>query len=216
MGSRLFTLIYGDRIRVAPKNKIIPAESFSKLVEADEVLDLIKKDAEHYREEVIKECEQLKESAEKEGYEAGFQQWTEHLLKLEDEIEQVHQELQKMIIPLALRAAKKIVGREIELSETVIVDIVAATLKTVAQHKKIAVYVNRKELEVVEQHKPKLKEIFESLESLSIRPRDDIAPGGCIIETEVGIINAQMDHRWHILEKAFESLMKTPESSSSH
>lgn len=215
MTNKFFTLIYGDQIQRAPKQKVIPAASVSKLIEAAAVLEHVKKDAEQYREQVIKECEQLKENAQKEGYEEGFKKWTQHLINLENEITLVHKELQQTVIPIALKAARKIVGREIELSETVIVDIVTSILKTVAQHKKITIYVNKKDLAVLEACKPGLKEGFENLESLSIRPREDVTPGGCVIETEIGIINAQLEHRWHILEAAFETLMKGPKSSTS-
>jgi type III secretion protein L len=211
---KFFSLIYGDTIHVAPGKKVLPAQSFSTLLEAFEVLERIQKDAEQYRLEVVKECEQLKEKAEKEGYEEGFKKWTEHLARLENEITLVHKETQQMIIPVALKAAEKMVGREIELSEDVIVDIVASNLKAVAQHKKITIYVNRKDLDTLEKNKPRLRELFESLESLSIRERNDIAPGGCVIETEIGIINAQLDHRWAILKRAFENLLKTSQNLS--
>ncbi len=212
MSKKFFSLIYGDQIHTAPETKVIPADSFSVLQDASQVLELIKQDAEKYRMQVVKESEQLKEHAEKEGYEEGFKKWAEHLVNLEKEIEKVHQELQQLVIPVALKAAKKIVGKEIELSEDVIVDIVASNLKAVAQHKKVTIFVNKKDLDVLDKNKPRLRDLFESLESLSIRPRDDVASGGCIIETEIGIINAQLEHRWRVLEKAFEGLVKaTPE-----
>lgn len=209
MSKKFFTLIFGDRIRVAPKTKIIPANELSTLQEASEVLEHIKKDAEKYRIQVAKEGEDVKENAYKAGYEEGLKQWAEHLVKFEKQLEDLRKETQKVIIPIALKAAKKIVGREIELSEETIVDIVAANLKAVAQHKKITIYVNKKELDILDKNKQRLRELFEHLESLSIRPREDIAPGGCVIETEIGIINAQMEHRWQVLEKAFEALLKT-------
>lgn len=213
MSKKFFSLIYGDQIHAAPRKKIIPADEVSSLVEASQILEHIKKDAEQYRIQVTQECEQIKENAFKEGYEEGFKQWTQHVIKLEEEIERVHQELQQLIIPVALKAAKKIVERELEISDTVIVDIVSANLKAVSQHKKITIYVNKKDLEMVEKHRPQLKEIFEELESLSIRERADIPAGSCIIETEIGIINAKMDHRWQILEKAFETLAKVSPQS---
>lgn len=209
MNKKFFTLIHGDRIHVAPKTKVIPANELSTLQNASDVLEHIKQDAEQYRLQVAKECEELKEHAFKEGYEAGFQQWTEHLADFEKKLEELRKEMQKVIIPVALTAAKKIVGREIELSEDTIVDIVASNLKAVAQHKKITIYVNKKDLDILEKDKPRLRDLFEHLESFSIRPRDDIAPGGCVIETEIGIINAQMEHRWKVLEKAFVALSKT-------
>ncbi|MFQ5730266.1 MAG: FliH/SctL family protein, partial [Waddliaceae bacterium] len=81
------------------------------------------------------------------------------------------------------------------------------SLKSVAQHKKITIYVNKKDWEIVERERAKIKGVFENLEALSIRPQDDIAPGGCVIETERGIINAQLENQWMILEGAFQKLM---------
>lgn len=210
MSKKIFTLIHGDRIHAKPKKKIIPADELTTLQNASDVLDHIKQDAEQYRMQVAQESELVKENAFKEGYQDGFKEWAEHLANFETQLENLHKEMQEAIIPIALKAAKKIVGREIELSEETIVDIVASNLKTIAQHKKIIIYVNKKELEILDKNKPRLRELFENLESLSIRPRDDVAPGGCIIETEIGIINAQLEHRWRVLEKAFENLIKTP------
>lgn len=209
MGKKFFTLVYGDQVHAAPDKKIIPADVFSALLEASDVLEHIKQDAHKYRQQVATECEVIKEQAFREGYEDGFKEWTEHLVNFEKQVQSMQKEIEKLVIPIALKAAKKIVGREVELSEDVIVDIVAANLKAVAQHKRITIYVNKKELDVLEKNKPRLRELFEHLESLSIRPRDDVAAGGCVIETEIGIINAQMEHRWLALEKAFDALMQT-------
>jgi type III secretion protein L len=147
-------------------------------------------------------CRRLSEFAE------GYQTWVEHIAKLEEEILKVRDDMEKLLVPVALKAAKKIVGREIELSDDTIVDIVSNSLKSVSQHKKITIYVNKKDLDPLEQSRSRLKEIFESLEVLSLRERSDIARGGCVIETEGGIINAQLENQWSALERAFASLMR--------
>ena len=208
MSNKLFTLIYGDRLFAAPHKKWIPAKDFSTALDAVSLHDRIQEEAEKYRLEVAEECEQIKEHAFQEGYEEGYKEWAEHLVALENEIKKVHQELQQLIIPVALKAAKKIIGKEIESHEDVIVDIVASNLKAVSQHKKITIYVNKKDLEALEKQKNRIREMFESLESLSIRQRTDVEPGSCIIETEVGIVNGQMSHRLEMLTRAFEKLTK--------
>lgn len=202
-----FTLIYGDKVNIAPKTKVIPAEEFSTLMSASEVLQKIHEESDKYRMEISKEAEQIREHAKQEGFEEGFKSWAEHITKLEQEIDSVRKELEKTILPVALKAAKKIVGREVTLSEETVVDIVANSLKAVSQHKKIVIYVNKKEVELLEKHKQQLKGLFEQLESLSIRERDDIERGGCVIETEGGIINARIENLWKVLEQAFEVLM---------
>ncbi len=206
MSNQLFTLFFGDRVKIAPKTKIISSENFSKTLSANEMIDLVHKEAKKYRMDIIAECEQLKEQAQKEGFEAGFKEWSSQLASLEAEILKVRKELSHILAPVALKAAKKVVGRELKISEDAIVDIVSNVLKSVAQHKKISIYANPKDLVILEAHRPRLKEIFESLESLSLRPRDDIEVGGCIIETEGGIINAKLENQWKVLEQAFEAM----------
>lgn len=205
---KFLSLIHGGTVRIAPKTKVIPATEFSTLHTAEEILETVKKDAQQYRKEVIAEIEKLKEQAQREGFEAGFKQWLSKISDLEAEIVRVRKDVEKMVIPVALKAAKKIVSKEIELSENAIIDIVSANLKAVAQHKRVTIYVNRKDLEIVDANRPKLKQLFENLEVLSIRERADVTPGGCIIETEGGIINAQLENRWRILESAFEAFLK--------
>jgi type III secretion protein L len=70
--------------------------------------------------------------------------------------------------------------------------------------------VNKKDLEILERNKSRLRELFEHLESLSIRSRDDISSGGCIIETDAGIVDAQIERRWDILAQALEKKPKSP------
>ncbi|MBN9377330.1 MAG: type III secretion system protein [Chlamydiales bacterium 38-26] len=211
MKKKFFSLIHGDSIHIAPETKVIPATEFSKALEAYEIVETVKADALKYKQEVAEEVEKLKEQAQKEGFEEGFKKWMEQIAKVEEEIIQVRHETEKVALPVALKAAKKIVGRELEVSENAIVDIVSNSLKAVVTHKRITIYVNRKDLEALEKSRIDLKNLFENLEVLTLRERSDVAPGGCIIETEGGIINAQLENQWRIMENAFDKMMKQNE-----
>lgn len=214
MKKKFFSLIHEGSFHVAPNTRIIPASEFSKALEAYQILQEVQKDALKYKQEVIEEVEKLKEQAQKEGFEEGLKKWLDQIVKVEEEVINVRKETEKVALPVALKAAKKIVGRELELSENTIVDIVSNTLKAVVTHKKITIYVNKKELEAMEKNRNRIKELFENLEILNLRERSDVEPGGCIIETEGGIINAQLENQWRILENAFEKMMKTQEKAA--
>lgn len=215
MKKKFFSLIHGDSVHIAPETRIVPASEFSSALEAYQILEKVKADALKYKQEVAEEIEKLKEQAQKEGFEEGFKKWIEQIAKVEEEIVIVRKETEKVALPVALKAAKKILSRELELSENAIVDIVSNSLKSVVTHKKITIYVNKKELEALEKNRNKIKDIFENLEILTLRERSDVEPGGCIIETEGGIINAQLENQWRILENAFERMMK-PKDKTEH
>lgn len=201
---KLLTLIYGDRVHLAPEEKVIKKDLFSELLDAKELLNRIKLESKQYKLSVTKESEHLKEQAEQEGFKQGFEKWLTKVRELEERIEAVKAELEKSITPLSLMAAKKIVGREIELDPNAIVDIVRSHLKAVKQSKKITVWVSRVDFAALDKNKQQLKENFEELEVFSVRPRDDLTKGGCIIETESGIINATIENQWALVEKVFQ------------
>ena len=206
---KFFTLIDGREITIAPGTKWLPADAVSSLLDCTELLATVHTDAANYRKKVAADCEELKTRAEVEGFQAGFDQWIEMVSYLEKEVVKVREELQKVVMPVALKAAKKIVASELQVNPQVTFDIVASTLKSIAQHKRIVLYVSKQDFELIESSKNRLKPIFEELESLSIREREDIEPGGCVIETEVGIINARLKDRWRTLETALEHMTST-------
>lgn len=207
---KFFSLIKNsEEVHIAPNTKIIPAKEFSILMEAYETLEKAKEDAELYRKDVEKECEELKENAEKCGFEEGLSKWNEQLAALENEMRRVEEEMNKTIVPLALTAVKKIIGKELEAKPETITDIVRTALKPVSQHRKITIFVNKEDLDLVESDRPQIKTLFEHLDSLSIKVREDVARGGCIIETEAGIINAQLGSQLKALEAAFQTFFDT-------
>ena len=159
--------------------------------------------------EVAAECEGLKRQAEIAGFAAGFDQWAQMASALEKEIGLVKGELQKVVMNVAMKAAKKIVTTELSVNPQVTLDMVSNTLKTVAQHKRIVIYVSKQDYDRIEKEKGKIKTIFEELESLVIPEPDDLGVGDFIIETEGGIINARLKNRWRTLEAALESLGAT-------
>ena len=188
-------------VRLEPGRKILPAKEFTTLVKANDLLKKAKKEA-------TEEAARTKEEAFQEGFQKGLEKWNHQLAHINAELTHLREETQKHILPLALKAARKILGEELKLHPDRIVDIVLTSLKPVTQHKKITIYVNKDDLDMIEKSKAKIRKIFEHLEALSIQERDDIERGGCMIETEAGIINAQLENQWLALEPAFKSFGK--------
>ncbi len=208
MKKKFFSLIFGDNIHIAPEVKHIPAKEFSRLIDGKKVLEAIRVDAEKYRQHVAKECETTKENAYRDGYEEGFSQWAQQIAAMEQEKENVRKEMEQLIVPAALKGAQKILGRELTTSRESIVDIVANNLRAITQHTKITIHVAKSDFRIVDEQRDRLKALFENLDSFTVVPRDDIEPGGCIIETEGGIINAELPNLWALLESAFEQILR--------
>ena len=204
----LFTLISKKEVHPPEGKKIIRKKDFTTLQKAIDLLKKVQKEAENFRLDTMKECEILKTKTAKEGFEEGLSLFNKTLLQLDKEIKSLRKEFQKQVFSIALESAKKILGSELKLHPDRITDIVIQTLKPVTQHHRVKIYVNKEDLEILEKNRPQIKKIFEHLEVLTIEERNDVQPGGCIIETEGGIINAQLENQWRSLQKAFKTLEK--------
>ncbi|MBX9924392.1 MAG: HrpE/YscL family type III secretion apparatus protein [Rhabdochlamydiaceae bacterium] len=205
---KLFSYLFSGDLHLSSTEKIIPSKEFSQLLEAKEVLEkAVENSAEKHRL-VEEECQRLREEAQKAGFQEGLVQFNAHFLALEEQARKIYRETQNSILKLALQAAKKIVHTEIQLHPETIVDIVLQALAPVKQSHRISIFVSKADKEILEENKSDLKEIFEQLQFLKIQERDDIQPGGCIIETENGIINASAENQWKALETAFQKYMK--------
>lgn len=202
---KVFSLISGKEVRLAPGRKSIPAAEFSHLCDGLEIIEEARKDAAEFVKETSIEAEKTKEAAFQEGFQEGLVSLNKHLFALDNELKAIREDVKEKILPLVLKASRKIIGDELKLHPDRIVDIILTSLKPVTQHKKIVIYVNKADLALVEESRPKIKKIFEHLENLALQERGDIEPGGCMIETEAGIINASLENQWRALEAAFES-----------
>ncbi len=201
---KFFSLIYQGDLHIASKKKVVRRKEYSALISAEEVLQKAHEDAECFKKETEEECAQLKEEARKEGFEEGLATFNEQLLHFDKKLKQIQHETYLQILPLALKAAKKIVAKELELHPDTIVDIVRQALASVTQAQRITIYVNKADRDLLEEKKKEIKEVLEQVKVLIIQDRDDIELGGCVIETEIGIVNTTLENQFRALQAAFE------------
>ena len=205
---KFFSLISKDEIHAAPGKKIIPQKEFSKLMQANELLKKIKEEAEQFEKELKEEAEEIRKKAYDDGFEEGLQVFNEHIMLLDKKLKSLEKEFEKKILPVALQAARKVVGEELKIHPNRVADIVIQALKPVIQHHRIRIYANKADMHILESSKTKIRKVLPQVEALSIQERADVRQGGCIIETEAGIINAQLDNQWRALGAAFQAFMK--------
>jgi type III secretion protein L len=202
---KFFSYLYPGSLHRTSGKKVIPSKEFTTLLEAKEALEKAVQEAEQYKKDNEAECQKLKEKAESEGFQKGLEEFNVHLRSLDEEAKKIYLDAQKAILSLALQAAKKIVNKELEVDPNSIVDIVMGIMAPIKQNKKVTIFVNKADLQALDQNKPRMKEMFDQIQVLSVVERADVSPGGCMIETESGIINATAENQWKAMELAFDS-----------
>ena len=82
-----------------------------------------------------------------------------------------------------------------------VVDLIRQALHA-AIGQKIMILVNPKDLEEVKKNQVNLMQALDASKTLQIRADEKVAPHGCLIETEIGTIDAQLATQLAAIRKA--------------
>ncbi len=158
---------------------------------------------------------------EKAGFEAGtkrvdplinsFNQGLEQLKNIRREI---HQKIEKEVAQLALSIAKKIVCHEVKTTEETVVCVAREALSRVENTGKIKVKLNPADLQFMQDTKSQLSHFLDDVENIRFEAEDSIQSGGCLIETDMGDIDARIEKQFQAIEESFQIEFDQPKPES--
>ena len=183
-------------------NKVLPHEVYEGKKRAREIVDAAQAEAKAILERAALDAAALSETARREGYEEGLLQWNEALLEAERAREALCRESERQIVAVGLKVAEKIIGERIREQPATIVSIVAEALKTVRRERDLVIQVNPSHVEELRQRVDRLQALAGGSRTVRVVAAENIAPGGCIIESELGKIDAQLETQLRCFERA--------------
>lgn len=203
---KYFSLLDESSVTPSADTKIIPKAEFEKLLSGKQLLDEVEKQYEAFQIQLAEDKKAALERGYKDGYQQGLTEFNEHILQLDATSKSLRIDMQNQVLSFALKAAKKIVGEALHIQPELILDIVKQTLKPVREAHTIKIGVSKEDRILLEKKKDEIKKQLDQVDVLVIEERADVETGGCIIETESGIINATLENQWRALEAAFNRM----------
>ena len=199
----------------------------SKRIELESIqVEAIKtiKDAEKKAKEIIEnaineaniESNDIKANAWEEGFNRGKQ---EALNGMEEDVDavlisankvlaessirarEIFQDNKSEMIKLSFEIAKKIIKKEINNKEVLFENLIEA-MKKAQSNKELKIFVNWEQLSFGKEIKEILKNNFQGIETIDIIEDRTVEPGGCIIETKLGKIDATIKNQLDIVFNA--------------
>jgi len=197
----------------------------------------VKEDAEAEADKIVKEAEQKANSIEEqskkkaiayitdtkkkainEGREDGFKKGEEevrHLIErlhvilnaAIDKRKEIIESTERQLIDLVLLISKKVVKVISEKARAVVIANVKEALKKVGTDTEIIIKVNTADLDITTKHKKGFISQVETLKKVSIEEDSRVDPGGCIIETSFGDIDARIQRQLALIEERIRELL---------
>lgn len=207
-----------ERLENIIENKRVELENIQ--VEAVKTIKDAEKKAKEILENAINdansEVNDIKANAWEEGFNRGKQ---EAMQRMEEDIDavlisankvltessikarEIFQDNKSEIIKLSFEIAKKIIKKEASDKEVLFENLVEA-MKKAQSNKELKIFVNWEQLSFGKEIKDILKNNFQGIETIDIIEDRTVEPGGCIIETKLGKIDATIKNQLDIVFNA--------------
>ena len=207
-----------ERLENIIENKRVELENIQ--VEAVKTIKDAEKKAKEILENAINdtnsEVNDIKANAWEEGFNRGKQ---EAMQRMEEDVDavlisankvltessikarEIFQDNKSEIIKLSFEIAKKIIKKEASDKEVLFENLVEA-MKKAQSNKELKIFVNWEQLSFGKEIKDILKNNFQGIETIDIIEDRTVEPGGCIIETKLGKIDATIKNQLDIVFNA--------------
>lgn len=196
-----FKVLYGDSDGDTLRFESLVADTVD---EARKVLDNARS--------IVDEARAKASAVEQEAYEKGFSQGerdgkemgAKKLDKLLEDMKQVFEQIraykddfikehEKHILDLLCRIAEKIVRVKIDTDKAVVRETILKAFELMSNRSHLTVKVSPKDMEYVRELRSEFFEMIQDLDSFTVEGDPKISPGGCVLETDFGHIDAQIE-----------------------
>ncbi len=179
-------------------------------------------------EKIFQEAQQKIEEAKKQGYEQGFSEGfkkgseiqKDEVLAITNALHAIMEEVslfkektietsEKQILDLCFSIAEKIINQEISSDKNVILSVLKAAFRNIADRENIKVRLNPQDYQYMVEIKNDFISSMDGLRNVFFEEDGSIARGGAIIETSSGEVDARISEQLHEVKAGITNLQNS-------
>ena len=180
---------------------VIKRDVYDASTEAERILAEAQEEGQEIVARAEREATRIREKAREDGRVEARAEANALLVKARIERERLLGETEPQLVALARGVAEKIIGRELEVRDDTIVAIVRQAIQTVRQQREIIVRVNPQDLEALQKGKHEIIAVLARAKDVDLRGDPSISRGGCVVESELGTIDAELETQLDVIER---------------
>jgi len=125
------------------------------------------------------------------------------ILQLNNKIEEYESAFEKVVIDLSVSIAEKIIKKEIE-RETIVNSLLKESIRKVIGSNKVFVKLNPSDYEIINQES-QTQFSGDTYNKIKFESDERIEKGGCLVETEIGNVDARISSQLNEISKRLEA-----------
>ena len=188
--------------------KIVSKGSHVIQEEAQKIIATAKKRALALQTEarqLLEEASERVDADRQAGYDAGYQEGLAEVTERLSAVSKFENNFLKTVEPEIMRlvydTCEKVLGRELRENKDAIIGIVRQALRGLAGSN-LLIRLNPDDYKTVKDREHDLLSVIEATATLVMKADDTVAAGGCVIESEIGTIDAKLATQLAAIKRA--------------
>jgi type III secretion protein L len=179
-------------LRPARSGTVIHAEVYEAHQSAHSIVEAARKQAEAILAAAHHEKERIASEAKEAARQEGFALAAGQLLRANIAHREIIESAEREIVALALKIAEKIIGKDLERDPSIVAEICAAAIDDVRASHQLVLRVHPKDAPLLRELRERVMERAGRVKEIAFKEDGDVARSGCIIETDGGVMDAQL------------------------
>ena len=121
---------------------------------------------------------------------------------------ETYQEIEKEVVELALAIARQVICQEITIDKEIVVCVAREALAKVEDPGRIKIKMSPSDLQFIKETRSQLSSMIENVDHVTFEAAENIQSGGCIIETDLGEIDARIEKQLQAVEESFRTVVE--------
>lgn len=185
-----------------PATPIVKKEAHAASLEAGKILARAEARVALLKAEAEQEKDILFAMSVEQGRAEGLNQWNDALVEVWRRRDDFLSQHEPELVKLAVAIAKKIVGHLVQNDSEVVIQTVREALKAARSAHRVTVKVNPADEGMVQERVSSFRAVNIEIGEFVIVGHSSVGVGGCIVESELGIIDARITTQLDSIEKA--------------
>lgn len=189
-----------------PEKKIVKALEYAQYVEYHSLIAEAKAKAEAIIAGAQKAFDEERKKGFTKGEEEGKAKLAEHMLESIDKSISNLEAFEEQVIDIVMKAINRILG-EMEDKDK-ITRVVKQSLALVRNQKRVALKVNPSDARILEAEVDEVLKSFPGIGYIDIIADGRIPAGSCMLETDIGVVDARLDVQVEAIRKSLTKSIK--------
>jgi len=153
----------------------------------------------------------------KKGEEAAQKEFSPFLATIEDLIadltifrKNMYDKVEREMVEMVVSLAKKVIHFEFSTRDDAVQEMIRLAVQSVLDRESMVIKINPADKGYAESFRPELHHLFSEIKNITFEAHSGVERGGCIVETNFGVVDAQIDKLGEQMDRILDLAPPSP------